>query len=73
MMFKNTSGAKRIFVMFYRLLLDAVSGFKSLFGGDGGYFVSVFSLMFLSFSKDIFTVFKRCSEGTSLQNYTLFH
>ena len=56
MMYKNTGGFKRVYIMLFRLLLDAVSGFKSLLSGDGGYFVSVFSAH-LSFAK--WLVFKQ--------------
>lgn len=50
MMYKNTSGFRRWYIMLCRIALDAISGFKSLLSGDGGYFVSVFSAH-LSFAK----------------------
>lgn len=50
MMFKNSYGLRRWSVLVLRIVLDAISGFKALLSGDGGYFVSVFSAH-LSFAK----------------------
>ncbi|WP_300601022.1 glycosyltransferase family 2 protein [Niabella sp.] len=50
MMYKNMYGWRRLYVIFLRAILDGVSAFKSLLGGDGGYFVAVASAH-LSFVK----------------------
>ncbi|MGJ7029581.1 glycosyltransferase family 2 protein [Niabella hirudinis] len=50
MMYKNMYGWRRIYVILLRAVLDGVSAFKSLLGGDGGYFVAVASAH-LSFVK----------------------
>lgn len=50
MIYKNMYGLRRCFVIFIRGFFDAVSAFKSLLKGDGGYFVAVFSAH-LSFIK----------------------
>ncbi len=54
MLFKNMSGFRKFYVIPFRIMLDAVSAFKSLLSGDGGYFVAVASAH-LSFVKWIFT------------------
>jgi len=50
MMYKNLYGWRRVYVIFFRALLDGISAFKALFSGDGGYFVAVLSAH-LSFVK----------------------
>lgn len=67
MMFKNMGGLRRIWVIPFRIMLDAVSAFKSLLSGDGGYFIAVASAH-LSFVKWIFmrqqeSVFPKSREG----------
>lgn len=53
MMYKNMHGCRRIYVIVLRTFLDGVSAFKSLAGGDGGYFVAVASAH-ISFIKWMF-------------------
>lgn len=50
MMYKNMYGWRRVYVILLRAVLDGVSAFKSLLGGDSGYFVAVASAH-LSFVK----------------------
>lgn len=50
MLYKNMSGFRKLLVIPFRILLDAVSAFKSLLSGDGGYFIAVVSAH-LSFAK----------------------
>ncbi len=54
MIYKNMHGFRKGYVLLARFVLDAVSAFKSLLKGDGGYFVAVFSAH-LSFVKWIIT------------------
>ena len=41
MLFKNLPGLKKWWNTFFRLLLDAVSAWKGLLTGDGGYFIAI--------------------------------
>lgn len=41
MLFKNLTGFKKWGIIFFRLLLDAVTAWKGLLSGDGGYFVAI--------------------------------
>lgn len=50
MIYKNMHGFRKVYVLIARGFLDAVSAFKSLLKGDGGYFIAVFSAH-LSFAK----------------------
>lgn len=50
MIYKNMYGWRKAYVLLSRFFLDALSAFKSLLRGDGGYFVAVFSAH-LSFAK----------------------
>ena len=50
MMYKNLPVFRKIFVIPLRILLDAISGIKSLVSGDAGYFIAVASAH-LSFAK----------------------
>ena len=67
MLYKNMQGLRKWYVIVVRGLLDAISAFKSLVKGDGGYFVAVFSAH-LSFAKWIFidhkkSVFPKSKKG----------
>ena len=53
MMYKNMKGFRKFYIIPLRIMLDAVSAFKSLLSGDGGYFIAVASAH-LSFAKWIF-------------------
>lgn len=50
MLYKNMNGVKKFAIIPFRILLDAISAFKSLLSGDGGYFIAVVSAH-LSFAK----------------------
>jgi GT2 family glycosyltransferase len=68
MMYKNTSGFRRCFILFFRFLLDAVSGCKALLSGDGVFFTAVFKAH-ISFVKWLLTkqkqsVFPKNKTGT---------
>ncbi|WP_346239009.1 glycosyltransferase family 2 protein [Niabella insulamsoli] len=72
MIYKNMRGIRRPYVLMIRALLDFVSAVKSLFKGDGGYFVAVFSAH-LSFMKWMVwdrkkSVFPK-KKSASLQGY----
>lgn len=68
MLYKNMRGLRRWFIIPFRMVLDAVSAFKSVLAGDGGYFVAVFSAH-LSFIKWVLvrqksSVFPKSKKGT---------
>lgn len=72
MLYKNLSGIGKFFIIPFRMMLDSVSAFKSLFSGDGGYFVAVFSghLSFIKwfFVKQKQSIFPKNRQGR-LQGY----
>lgn len=72
MLYKNIAGWRKWYVLMVRGVLDAVSAFKSLLKGDGGYFVAVCSAH-LSFAKWVLvdrkkSIFPKNKKG-SLQGY----
>lgn len=72
MMYKNMKGLRRLYVIPFRIMLDAISAFKSLLSGDSGYFRSVW-WAHLSFIKWVLlkqreSVFP-LNKNTHLQGY----